>query len=230
MLGGSGVAYPGCNVESASYGATICAERSAVVGAVSAGESAIRACVVVTPTAEPSSPCGICRQLLREFGAEMVVFAASSVSDSVYAARLGDLLPLSFGPDNLEEARREPGGGSGMTADSVDLGEPGPGFELGREIPPAEQPARLSAMAAEIRRRTDLVPRLGLVLGSGLGGLADAVEAECSIGFAEVPGWPPATAPGHAGRLVVGRLAGVPVVVHAGPFPPLRGPLRRIRG
>jgi cytidine deaminase len=105
VLGGSGAAYPGCNVESASYGATICAERSAVVGAVAAGETVILACVVVTPTAEPSGPCGICRQLLREFGTEMLVFAASSVADSVYAARLGDLLPLSFGPDNLTEGR-----------------------------------------------------------------------------------------------------------------------------
>ena len=91
-------------------------------------------------------------------------------------------------------------------------------FELGREIPPAEQPARLDAMVAEVRRRTKVVPRVGLVLGSGLGGLADAVEVECSIGFAEVPGWPPATAPGHAGRLVMGRLAGVPVVVQRGRF------------
>ena len=105
VLAGSGAAYPGCNVESASYGATICAERSAVAGAVAAGESAIVACVVVTPTAEPSSPCGICRQLMREFGTEMLVFAASSVSDAVYAARLGDLLPLSFGPANLTEAQ-----------------------------------------------------------------------------------------------------------------------------
>ena len=103
VLAGSGTAYPGCNVESASYGATICAERSAVVGAVAAGETSIRACVVVTPTADPSSPCGICRQLLREFGTEMMVFAASSLSDAVYAARLGDLLPFSFGPDNLAE-------------------------------------------------------------------------------------------------------------------------------
>jgi cytidine deaminase len=104
VLGASGAMFPGCNVESASYGATICAERSAVVGAVAAGETAIRACVVVTPTAEPSSPCGICRQLLREFGTELLVFAASSVSASVYAARLGELLPLSFGPDNLAGA------------------------------------------------------------------------------------------------------------------------------
>ncbi len=104
VLGGSGALYPGCNVESASYGATICAERGAVVGAVAAGEKTIRACVVVTPTAEPSSPCGICRQFLREFGTDMPVFAASSLSDAVYAARLGDLLPLSFGPDNLDAA------------------------------------------------------------------------------------------------------------------------------
>jgi cytidine deaminase len=101
VLGGSGAVYPGCNVESASYGATICAERSAVAGAVAAGEKIIRACVVVTPTADPSSPCGICRQLLREFGTDLLIFAASSVSRSVYVATLGDLLPLSFGPDNL---------------------------------------------------------------------------------------------------------------------------------
>ena len=108
VLGGSGATFLGCNVESASYGATICAERSAIVGAVAAGETAIRACVVVTPTAEPSSPCGICRQLLAEFGPEVLVFAASSLGDSVYAARLGDLLPLSFGPRNLEAAAGSP--------------------------------------------------------------------------------------------------------------------------
>ena len=91
-------------------------------------------------------------------------------------------------------------------------------FVLGREIPPADQPGRLAAMEAEIRRRTDLVPRVGLVLGSGLGGLADAVDVDCSVGFAEVPGWPPATAPGHAGRLIFGSLAGVPVAVQQGRF------------
>jgi purine-nucleoside phosphorylase len=91
-------------------------------------------------------------------------------------------------------------------------------FVLGREIPPADHPARLDAIEAEVRRRTNLVPRVGLVLGSGLGGLADAVKVDCAIGFAEIPGWPPATAPGHAGRLLFGHLAGVPVVVQQGRF------------
>lgn len=101
VLCGSGAVHAGCNVESASYGATICAERSAVVGAVAAGEKAIGVCVVVTPTADPSSPCGICRQLLAEFGPDMEIYAASSRSDGVYAARLSDLLPLAFWAKNL---------------------------------------------------------------------------------------------------------------------------------
>ena len=105
VLAGSGRLYPGCNVESASYGATICAERSAVVGAIAAGETTIRACVVVTPTPEPSSPCGICRQLLAEFGPDVAVYAASSEGDGVMAASLGDLLPMAFWAKNLEEAR-----------------------------------------------------------------------------------------------------------------------------
>ena len=124
VLGGSGSAFPGCNVESASYGATICAERSAVVGAVAAGETSIRACVVVTPTADPSSPCGICRQLLREFGGDLLVFAASSASDAVYVATLADLLPLSFGPGNLVEAGGAAGGATSAGAASRDSAHP----------------------------------------------------------------------------------------------------------
>ena len=111
VLAGSGAIYPGCNVESASYGATICAERSAVVGAVSAGEAAIRACVVVTPTPEPSSPCGICRQLLAEFGPDVAIYAASSVGSGVLAGRLSDFLPMSFGAADLDEAAPDDSGG-----------------------------------------------------------------------------------------------------------------------
>jgi cytidine deaminase len=106
VLAGSGRSYPGCNVESASYGATICAERGAIAGAIAAGETAIRACVVVTPTPEPSSPCGICRQLLAEFGPEVAVYAASSAGEGVMAATLGDLLPMAFWAKNLDEAAR----------------------------------------------------------------------------------------------------------------------------
>lgn len=104
VLAGGGGIFPGCNVESASYGATICAERSAVVGAVSAGETALRAVVIVTPTPEPSTPCGICRQLLAEFGPDVAVFAASSVTDVVLLATLDELLPFSFGASNLNSA------------------------------------------------------------------------------------------------------------------------------
>jgi purine-nucleoside phosphorylase len=71
---------------------------------------------------------------------------------------------------------------------------------------------------AAVRGRTDLVPELGIVLGSGLGGLADDVEDPVAIPFAELPGWPAATAPGHVGRLILGRLAGRAVVMLQGRF------------
>ena len=91
-------------------------------------------------------------------------------------------------------------------------------FILGREIPPADQPALLTALERAVRERTSLRPRAGLVLGSGLGGLADALELEASIPFEELPGWPNATAPGHAGKLLFGLMHGVPVVIQQGRF------------
>jgi purine-nucleoside phosphorylase len=85
-------------------------------------------------------------------------------------------------------------------------------------IPPNLWRERLDALESAVRARTDLVPRLGIVLGSGLGGLADRLEHAVAIPFADLPGWPVATAPGHAGRLLLGRLDGVPVVVLQGRF------------
>ncbi len=87
-----------------------------------------------------------------------------------------------------------------------------------RPIPPSEQPARLAELVAAVRARTDLVPRVGIVLGSGLGSLADEIDDPVAIPFEALPGWPVATAPGHAGRLLLGHLAGVPVVVLQGRF------------
>lgn len=69
-----------------------------------------------------------------------------------------------------------------------------------------------------MRARTDLVPEVGIVLGSGLGGLADDLEDAIAVPFDELPGWPPSTAPGHAGRLLLGRLAGRPVAMLQGRF------------
>jgi purine-nucleoside phosphorylase len=69
-----------------------------------------------------------------------------------------------------------------------------------------------------VRGRSDVVPSVGIVLGSGLGGLADDLEEPVSIPFAELPGWPAATAPGHVGRLLLGRLNGTPVVMLQGRF------------
>lgn len=87
-----------------------------------------------------------------------------------------------------------------------------------RPIPPVEQPARLAALEAAVRARTDLVPVVGIVLGSGLGGLADDLVDPVAIPFADLPGWPAATAPGHVGRLLIGRLEGVPVAMLQGRF------------
>ncbi len=85
-----------------------------------------------------------------------------------------------------------------------------------RPIPPAELPARLDDLERAVRARTDLVPVVGIVLGSGLGGLADALDVAAAIPFADLPGWPAATAPGHVGRLLLGQLDGVPVVMLQG--------------
>ncbi len=74
----------------------------------------------------------------------------------------------------------------------------------------------LDAAVARIRETTDLEPRVGLILGSGLGGLADEVEERVEIPYGEIPGWPVSTAIGHAGLLVLGSVAGVPVAMMRG--------------
>jgi purine-nucleoside phosphorylase len=85
-----------------------------------------------------------------------------------------------------------------------------------RPIAPIDQPARLAGLEAAVRAQTDLVPQVGIVLGSGLGGLADDLVDPVAISFADLPGWPAATAPGHVGRLLIGRLEGVPVAMLQG--------------
>lgn len=85
-------------------------------------------------------------------------------------------------------------------------------------IQPADQPAHLDSLEAAVRARSALVPELGIVLGSGLGGLADELADAVTIPFQDLPGWPAATAPGHAGQLILGTIEGRPVVLLQGRF------------
>jgi purine-nucleoside phosphorylase len=98
------------------------------------------------------------------------------------------------------------------------MSDPTPRVDPTLPIRPVDQPARLAALVAAVRARTTVVPEVGIVLGSGLGGLADDIVDPVSIPFSELPGWPAATAPGHAGRLLIGELAGRPVVMLQGRF------------
>ncbi|MHB1132507.1 MAG: cytidine deaminase [Chloroflexota bacterium] len=100
VLTASGEAFAGANVENASYGLTLCAERVAAAQAVSAGHRRLRAVVVYTPTAAPTPPCGACRQFLNEFGPDMEVFSFAE-NGVVQRCELSDLLPGAFGPGSL---------------------------------------------------------------------------------------------------------------------------------
>jgi cytidine deaminase len=95
-----GQVFAGCNVENASYGLTICAERAAVFAAVSAGRRDVEAIAIVTDTSAPTAPCGACRQVLREFGAGVTVVCAT-LGGAVAVYNLSDLLPRDFGPSDL---------------------------------------------------------------------------------------------------------------------------------
>ena len=93
-----------------------------------------------------------------------------------------------------------------------------PSVDPATPIRPIDQPARLDALEAAVRERTRLAPELGIVLGSGLGDLAGELRDGVAIPFAELPGWPAATAPGHVGRLLLGTLEGRPVAMLQGRF------------
>lgn len=100
-----GSVFAAGNVENASYGLTICAERAAVFAAVAAGHTSLRAVAVATEGPEPVAPCGACRQVLAEFGRDVPVFSDCGTARRKWS--LGELLPAPFdGPGG------EAGGGT----------------------------------------------------------------------------------------------------------------------
>ena len=101
ILTEGGAVHAGCNVENASYGLSICAERNAATSMVSADpdDRRIRSVAVFSPNASPCFPCGACRQFLREFGCEEVV--VEDASGRLRRYPFEEILPNSFGPEDL---------------------------------------------------------------------------------------------------------------------------------
>lgn len=95
-----GRVFAGCNVESASYGLTICAERMALGAAVAAGARAFRRLAVTTEVDPPAAPCGACRQLLAEFGTTLEVIAVGPATERRWT--LAALLPDAFTKESLD--------------------------------------------------------------------------------------------------------------------------------
>lgn len=98
----AGAIVAGCNVENAAYPLGTCAEAGAIAAMLLAGEQEIVEAVVVTDGATPGTPCGGCRQRLREFAApEVRVHSVSASSGEVVSRSIAELLPASFGPERL---------------------------------------------------------------------------------------------------------------------------------
>lgn len=100
VLTESGRIYEGVNIENAAYPVTICAERTAIFSAVTNGEKKIKAVAVVTENG--GTPCGSCRQVMAEFGTDMLVIVADEQENIIVEKSLSDLLPGAFTPDDLK--------------------------------------------------------------------------------------------------------------------------------
>jgi len=105
VLAANGAIHAGANVENASFGLTICAERNAVFQAVAQGVRSIEAVVLYTPTPSAATPCGACRQVLHEFGPEALIVCCTDDAAAERRYSLAELLPDAFGPDATDGRR-----------------------------------------------------------------------------------------------------------------------------
>ncbi|WP_461205592.1 cytidine deaminase [Clostridium sp. DL1XJH146] len=102
VLTSKGNIYGGCNIENASYGATCCAERTAIFKAISEGEERLQAIAVVGDLKQLSYPCGICRQVIREFGDRDIDVIVFTSLDNYKIYKLKELLPYDFTKEDLD--------------------------------------------------------------------------------------------------------------------------------
>lgn len=102
LLAEDGNIYAGCNVENAAYPVGSCAEASAISAMIIAGQSKIKAIAVAGSGDELCTPCGGCRQRIREFAEENTPILICDQNGLRHITTLGELLPMSFGPDNLQ--------------------------------------------------------------------------------------------------------------------------------
>ena len=101
LIDNNGKKHKGVNVENASFGLTLCAERNAITTAVTENMKKIKVLVVTGKTPEPISPCGACRQVIREFSDNDTVIILANKDKKYKITSLEELLPYSFGPEDL---------------------------------------------------------------------------------------------------------------------------------
>ncbi len=103
LLAKSGAVFLGCNIENASYGGTVCAERTAILKAVTEGAKGFRDIVVVTDRAKPAAPCALCLQVMAEFFDPSTRIWVASCTQVKSVHQFSALLPVPFGPRELQE-------------------------------------------------------------------------------------------------------------------------------
>ena len=100
VLCADGKIFTGCNIENASFGLTVCAERVAIFKAISEGSTKFEAIAVIGDTDKPCSPCGACRQVILEFGEDIILVMANLKGD-IKINKIKELLPEAFGKSDL---------------------------------------------------------------------------------------------------------------------------------